>query len=63
LARRAIRYLCLTSVVALLMTACGRSGNVAAPPHVDLGGSRAALVSAFNADKGKVRAVLIASPT
>jgi hypothetical protein len=60
---RARRSLWLAVVVAVLASGCGLAGGASGPAHVDLRGSRAGLVSAFNADRGKLRAVFIASPT
>lgn len=48
-------------LILALATACSRtSGSVT---HTALGSSTATLVSAFNADSGKVRAIFLASPT
>jgi hypothetical protein len=58
-----LRRVGLAGLLLLLSTACGASSGGPVPPHTDLGGDPEALVSAFNADRGKVRAVFIASPT
>ena len=60
---RAHRNLWLALAVCLLVSGCGLAGQARGPAHVDLSGHRDALVSAFNADRGKLRAVFIASPT
>ena len=58
-----IRALRLVLVLAVLATGCGLRHDVKGPPHVDLHGSVSGLVSSFNADEGKLRAIFIASPT
>jgi hypothetical protein len=58
-----IRALRLILVLAVFAAGCGLRHDVKGPPHADLHGSTSGLVSAFNADKGKVRAIFIASPT
>jgi len=45
------------------MSGCGLAGGARGPAHLDLRGSRDGIVSAFNSDRGKLRAVFIASPT
>ena len=51
----------LLGAAALLSVACGPERPV--PPHVVLDGTLGILQEAFNADSGKVRAILLASPT
>lgn len=65
LLRRASRLPLVGVLVGVLLAApaCRSSRDVPAPAHVDLGGNLQGVVSAFNADKGKVRALFIASPT
>jgi hypothetical protein len=49
------------SAVALLFIACSSKGPV--QPHHPLGTDAEPLRSAFNADTGHVRAIVLASPT
>ncbi len=58
-----LRHLWVAGLLFLVSTACGTSSESLAPPHTDLGPDPGTLVSAFNADRGKVRAIFIASPT
>ncbi|MGH7572716.1 MAG: hypothetical protein ACREMK_12885 [Gemmatimonadota bacterium] len=51
----------LVGTAAVLSGACGADGP--APGHVVLDGTLSTLREAFNADSGKVRAILLASPT
>ncbi|MGH7566902.1 MAG: hypothetical protein ACREK2_08740 [Gemmatimonadota bacterium] len=48
-------------LIALTLAACGMLGE--APEHVVLDGSIETLRARFNADSGKVRAILLGSPT
>lgn len=58
-----LRHACLGALLVVISAACARSSDLPAPTHVNLEGSPQAVVSAFNADRGKVRALFIASPT
>jgi hypothetical protein len=51
--------------IALLLgvAACREKTVTAAPPHVVLSGAGAELRNAFNAEAGKVRVVMLVSPT
>jgi hypothetical protein len=51
----------LLGTAALLSVACG--ADEPAPEHVVLNGALDTLREAFDADSGKVRAILLASPT
>lgn len=57
------RLICIAVALLLFGSACRASGTRPRAGHVDLGEEAAGLVSAFNADAGKVRAIFIASPT
>jgi hypothetical protein len=57
------RLVWLAAALLLVGSACRSSRTELIAGHVDLGGDLEKLVSAFNAEEGKVRAILIASPT